>query len=620
MVDESERALVAEALAALGIRSLVLAIHDVSFPGVADEDVGRGSPYGRGGAEFLRFAAGLGFTGIQLGPQGKTSLINPSPYDGTLFAQSPWSIALGPLARDPRWRSLLTEPELESAVALRPAGAERRVHHRASAEAMERALTAVAARWQSGEERYRELREACTQWTAKQSDWLPFDDAFETRSQGFGTDDWTRWPDDTTSPGGGDESIARRNQLTQWIVHRQHEHLHEEAERLGLKLIGDLQIGVSHRDKLALRGLFLPGYQLGAPPSRTNPAGQPWGYPVLNPDLYGTSERPGPVRLYLRRRVAKLLRAYDGLRIDHPHGLICPWVYRSDDPDSQHAVANGARLFASPAGAVPGHDELARFAVVGPDQVGHLAGRPRFDERWVSDLRDDQIARYAVLLDEIVGLVAEASRSPDDLLCEVLSTCPTPVAAALARHKLGRFRVVQKADPNDEADPYRTERAAPEDWVMPGTHDTPPLWSQVLRWDAGHRRRWARYLTQRLFTGESSVSAESFAARLQSDTAALSEALFADLFVGPAKHVSIFFADLLGMTEIYNRPGVVAEDNWTLRVPPDYAAVYPARRRAAAALNLPRALHMAAKAQRARGADIPPSLIQRLGSVTSRAG
>ena len=45
----------------LGIRRLVLQIHDASFPSCADEEVGRGSPYSAGARDFLSFAQSLGF-------------------------------------------------------------------------------------------------------------------------------------------------------------------------------------------------------------------------------------------------------------------------------------------------------------------------------------------------------------------------------------------------------------------------------------------------------------------------------------------------------------------------------------------------------------------------------
>ena len=59
-----------------------------SFPAGAD-DAGRGTPYSDAGRAFFGFARALGFTGVQLGPQGLTSRDNPSPYDAMLFSREP---------------------------------------------------------------------------------------------------------------------------------------------------------------------------------------------------------------------------------------------------------------------------------------------------------------------------------------------------------------------------------------------------------------------------------------------------------------------------------------------------------------------------------------------------
>jgi 4-alpha-glucanotransferase len=166
----------------------------------------------------------------------------------------------------------------------------------------------------------------------------------------------------------------------------------------------------------------------------------------------------------------------------------------------------------------------------------------------------------------------------------------------LTRHKLGRFRVTQKADPEDVRDPYRTALASPGDWVMLGTHDTPPIWQVFETWRSTRRwTEWARYLALRLEPDPAARPAR--ADRLARDPIQFKRALCADLFVGPARNVSIFFADLLGMQEIYNRPGEVHPENWTLRIPPDYARLYRARREAGDAFDLPGALALALRAR-----------------------
>ncbi|HEY5936868.1 MAG TPA: hypothetical protein VIU61_19600, partial [Kofleriaceae bacterium] len=78
-----DRASIDAALAELGIRRLLLAIHSASFPADPDEDLGRGAPGTRAAARLFGLARDLGFTGIQLGPEGQTSRDNPSPYDAT---------------------------------------------------------------------------------------------------------------------------------------------------------------------------------------------------------------------------------------------------------------------------------------------------------------------------------------------------------------------------------------------------------------------------------------------------------------------------------------------------------------------------------------------------------
>ena len=62
----AHQAVVAEALQALGISRLILAIHDASFPAGSD-DVGRGTPYSDAGRALFGFVRAFGFIGVQFG-------------------------------------------------------------------------------------------------------------------------------------------------------------------------------------------------------------------------------------------------------------------------------------------------------------------------------------------------------------------------------------------------------------------------------------------------------------------------------------------------------------------------------------------------------------------------
>jgi 4-alpha-glucanotransferase len=288
----------------------------------------------------------------------------------------------------------------------------------------------------------------------------------------------------------------------------------------------------------------------------------------------------------------KMLAEYDGMRIDHPHGLVCPWVYRASDSDPYHAVRHGARAFESPDDS---EADLQRWAIARHENLGAHA-HSRFADDWVRALDDAQVRRYARLFDAIAEQ-CQVHSAHSALAVEVLSTCPYPLGRVLARHQLGRFRVTQKADPDNPRDVYRTELAEPADWLMLGTHDTPPIYALAEHWvrEGGAQPR-AAYLAQRLIgqPSERAAAAASFAR----DAHALVTASLADLFRSRAEHVYVFVGDLFGEHEPFNRAGVVHPDNWTARLPEDFERVYSERVRRGQALDIAAALRLACSAPR----------------------
>jgi 4-alpha-glucanotransferase len=639
-MNEGARATIRDALAALGVENFVLLLHDFSFPDGPDGGAGVGSPYGEGARRFLRFAHSLGFDGLQLGPQGLTTEGNPSPYDGAVFARNEVSLDLAELAGE-RWGALLDAEAVAAARAPGPAGGPPRARYerafRAQARLLDRAYAAFASRAGRGESVAAATAGELEAFRAEHAEWLEPAALYEALAREHGQIDWRRWPEGPGLPPDrrlfcprrGEEwaAAARRRELGarraddlgrfafgQLVAHAQHARLRDELGGLGIKLFGDLQVGYSIRDVWAYRALFLREYAMGAPPSRTNPEGQPWNYPVLDPARYVEPDgAPGPVVRFVRRRMLKTLRDYDGVRLDHPHGLVCPWVYRAGAPDPFAAVQGGARLFESP--DEPDHPALAAYAIARPEQIDRAAAR--YADGRVTDLDDAQVGRYATLFGVILEAAAAQGRRPGDVLCEVLSTQPYPLGRVRERFGLGRFRITQKANVDDPADVYRSENAAPEDWVMAGNHDTKPLWLLADEWRAaGRLAARAAHLAARLRPAGPGRAA--LAAAVEADPGRLVAAMVADLLTCPAKNVVVFFPDLFGLREIYNAPGEVNDSNWLLRVPNDYEATYAAARAAGRALDLPAAL---ADALRARGpafAAAHAGLLGRLDALSAR--
>ncbi|MFP4376238.1 MAG: 4-alpha-glucanotransferase [Spirochaetales bacterium] len=610
----SNDSLTDHALRILGKRRFLLSIHDPSFPSEADEDIGRGTPYSKGGHEFARFARSLGFNGLQLGPQGRTSRSNASPYDGTAFSRNFLSLSFSALARDPDWSFLVDREALDSALsesaraAEAPHGEPNRTRHEHAYDIQTRLLGIAYERLEESEHDGSEIlsyRRFCEQ----NADWLEPDSMYQALVAEHDSVDWTTWADtkgDRTlycprgmkkmSAPGRRKSIYKqharaveRYRLSQYLVHYQHREFYKFAQQNGLLLFADLQVGLSIRDRWRLQPLFLSGYRLGAPPSRTNSEGQPWGYPVLDPKYYEESTVVGTGLEYIRRRSEKIFKEFDGVRIDHPQGLVCPWIYRTDDPDPFHAVQNGARLFSSP--DLEDHPRLAEYSIVRPEQLADEAEVPRHADPWVKELDDDQVDQYARILSVIMDEAQRHNCDIRDVACETLSTQPYPLFRVTQKFGLGRFRVTQKMNAERPDDPYRTDRAKKSDWVMMGNHDTPSIWAVVQRWkqndEIGLR---ADYLARRL-KGES--EAPEFARRLKSDTNLLVHALFADVLLSDSENVVVFFTDLVGSRETYNAPGTVGPANWSLRIASDYRETYPKAARNLTALNVAFALALA---------------------------
>ena len=628
-----------EALETLDVDRLVLAIHDASLPGGGDDDIGRGTPASPEALALAGFARAAGFDALQLGPQGLTDEDDASPYTGALFSRNPLTISLARLSEpDGEWGELLPPRQRSKLAEARPPGADRRVPYgpvfRAQRAALAAAFERCEKRCAAGDAGALRLAAEIEGFRREAASWLEPDALYEALRLEYGGRDWSRWdgPRAALDRTLGDcsrregphearrEELARRHgpvlrfyRFVQFLAHDQHRRFREETSRLGLQLFGDLQVGVSPRDTWRQPGIFLDGYRLGAPPSRTNPDGQPWDYPVLDPQRYvGADGTMGAALRFVAARVEKVFAEYDAVRIDHPQGLVCPWVYRADAPDALRAVQQGARLFSSP--DLPDHPDLARYAIARPSQLNDDPETPRYDDHWVAELDDEQVEQYALLFDRIVEVGRRNGRARPALICEVLSTLPNPLARVLARHDLGRFRVTQKADLSDPLDVYRAENAEPRDWVMFGNHDTPPLWHQLEEWRAEGRLE-ARAAHAARCLEPSPASRDQLQRVLITAPGLLAHAEIAQLFASPARNVSIFFADLFGVQEIYNRPGTVSPENWSLRLAPDWREAYAARVREDRALNLPLALWLALRSRRA---GAPHELLRALAVEAER--
>src|SRR5689334_6707263 len=302
------RASLADALRVLDVRNLNLTVHDASFPSDAGEDIGRGAPGSRGGLRFLAFLRELGFTGLQLGPDGQPPPDDPSPYRGAAFPRNVLSIPLAALARDPEWRGLLPETTLEEAVAARPEGSRAHATHDHAARVHARALRAAFTNRARVAEEQQRFEHAHAEWIERYELFEALAAEHASRDvRRWGTADAQLWRNAETarrvSLRAAHATAIAHFRFAQFVAHVERRRFATAARDLGLRLFADIPIGLAVEDEWCFPDLALDGYRMGAPPSRTTPAGQPWGYPVFDPRRYHDDGRPGPVLRFLSARL-----------------------------------------------------------------------------------------------------------------------------------------------------------------------------------------------------------------------------------------------------------------------------------------------------------------------------
>ncbi len=167
--------------------------------------------------------------------------------------------------------------------------------------------------------------------------WLEDWALFATISAEFPNKDWTQWPKllrdrDPVEMAKwrdriGEEVTKQGIFQDEWLALKDH------ANQSNIELVGDLPIFISHHsaDVWAHRELFqldeagLPIVVAGVPPDYFSETGQKW-----NTVLYNWAEHEKSNWVWWRMRMARMLRLYDVVRIDHFRGFHSAWAVPRD--------------------------------------------------------------------------------------------------------------------------------------------------------------------------------------------------------------------------------------------------------------------------------------------------
>lgn len=619
-----------KALKSLKKKNLAMIIHCPSFPDAQNQNVGMGSPNSKGGQDFMEFLSGLGFNGIQLGPEGKTKSIDASPYVGTMFSNNPLFIDLYQLTQN-NFYNLLSLQTYEKIVAEAPFKANRTAYeyiYKKNSEALNEAFSNFREKLAKGDSKIKKLNKQMREFVEKNKYWLEKDAMYEAISIKHNNDYWPMWTDELDknlyntdgkfSQQDANKRIAELKEnykdvieyyeFVQFISYLQKQYTKDFILSKKMKTIADCQVAFSDRDYWANQALFLPGWNLGCPPDVFSNDGQAWGFPVLNPDkIFNPDGSLGDAGKLLKARFSKMFQENPGgVRIDHIIGLIDPFVYKQNKlPKPEHGAS---RLYSSPE-----HPELGRFSYVRIRDLNHEVGAE--SEKRVLKVGGDQIKEYAGILEKIVIEAAkELKIDKEEIICEDLGTITAPVEAVMSKLELSGIRMTQFVDPEVADHPYRIKNTQPQHWAMIGSHDNQPLMAWV---DELYAQNKAEPFVRNLAEDLRESCPQGLKAEIMASPKKFITAKFAELFASPAENVQVFFADFFGSRERYNMPGTSGSENWSLRIPQDYQGYYKEQLLRGEAMNIPEVLVMAIEARGSKFAEKHRDVIDRLKACSA---
>ena len=409
-------------------RSSGILLHPTSLPGPFG--VGDIGPAAHRFAEFLSRAGQRWWQMLPVVPPGG----GDSPYDSpSAFAGSPLLVSLE-LLREDGW---LEPADLESPGHLARAGRAEYDAARIFREArLRKAFAAFEAR--ASEARRREL----DAFRERERDWLDDHCLFSALSRAHDGMIWTRWPAELSRRNPVSLERARSALLPEIRYHEfvQHEFsrqwaaLRAHAAELGVRLLGDVPMFVSHdsADVWSERNVFRLSEDgerqmlAGVPPDYFSADGQLWGNPVYDWNALRASGYAWWIS-----RLRRTLERFDGARLDHFIGFRRAW----EVPAGATSARDGHFV------DVPGEDFLrAARETFGElpfiaEDLGALTDdvvrlRDRFELpgmrvlefAFASDWREYQPHRYARRTvvytgthdnDTVVGWLESADREPD---------------------------------------------------------------------------------------------------------------------------------------------------------------------------------------------------------------
>ncbi|MEI8377182.1 MAG: 4-alpha-glucanotransferase [bacterium] len=575
-------------------KELDIILHNSAAPSFKKHNTGIGSLLSVMSEKILTpFLGKHGITSVQMDPDGLRKGFDGSPYVGDTFAKNVLMIPLEKL-KSKKYGSILSKETFQNIVNQRPNKETNRVDYSYVVPQYEKALKEAFNTFKTKSQNIetlpekeingiKKLNQEFIDFKQEKSSLLEKNAIYSILSDINKNDYWKNWSSELDknlfNPKVGEENLAKNRiaelkqnhsedidffMFKQMLVSTARKETNEVNTKNGIKTIGDSAVAFSNVDVWANQQLFKKDWSLGCPPDFFSADGQAWGFEILEPNhLFKKDGSLGKGGELLFQKYETMFQDNQGgVRIDHLIGLIDPFVYK-DKPTS----ASAGRLFSS-----PNNPDLAQYA-------------------------KNTTEEYANIIQKIVIPAAKkAGLESENIICEDLGTVTEPTLKVIKSLNLRGIAVTQYVD-GTEADSFRGKNVPAKNLIMIGSHDNVSFVEHAKELFAKNEVGKFSDLLSRDILPETASWEEKMTlkGKIESSPETYMSAKFTELFTSPAKKVQVFFTDLLGMSETYNKPGTAGDQNWSLRMQDSFEKDYHKNLGNGVGLNLPEVLSNAIK-------------------------
>lgn len=501
---------------------------------------------------------------IQLLPINENGL-EESPYSGIS------SVALDPiyLACEPSEVPGLTAADLSNARERLKAARQSPLVNYPLVRATKRNLLELA--WSNFEHAGQALMDEFKQFRILENEWLGDYCLFRFLMEFHGESlSWDQWPESSRTPEKAKQVLVDQREIdaagvdyrlgffafVQWLCFRQWLGLRAYSEQRGVKLMGDVPIGVSWHscDVFFNQEEFHLDWCGGSPPegmSQDDPFfqqwGQNWGIPLFRWDHMQANGF-----IWWRRRIARLTRIFQMFRLDHILGFY--------------------RIYAFPWRPERNYE----FLGLDPEEAARISGGhlPRWYLR-PDDTVENKSANRAdgdVRLQAILGAAGVS-----EIIAEDLGWVPEYVRPHLADLGITGYRIPHW-DCNEYGQPTPGNAFPENTFATYSTHDHEPvngIWHRCLRLIQHHAENphehsaWSvegAHTTLRILSEFAGIPV-SHHAPWPPFTEGVRLRLVKALFASNSRYASLMITELFSLDEQINHPGTSDGENWRFRLP-----------------------------------------------------